>query len=384
MIPLKTDRPIRSPIVINYALIVANIVAALVLVLIQQNNPRLAISIFTDLSLHPTDPKLWQFVSYQFLHDQKDIWHLGFNMLFLWVFGNSLEDRLGRIGYLAFYLAGGVFAGLAHCMFSDNPVVGASGSISAVTGAYLALFPRSKVLVLWVFIIITWFHIPSLWFIGISFARDLFGSLSSGGSRVAYGAHLGGNVLGFVVGMALLWARLLPREPYDMVSLWQQARRRRRFKAATAKGDSPWRRDASRTGIAQTEKRTPQQEALDKARAEIARLITDHKLPDAAGKYRELLHAHSDVVFSEQMQLDLANQFFSDGDHQYAAKAYELFLSRYASYRELAEIKLILGLIYARYVSNPSRARELLTAARDALRPGAHHDLAEQVLKELA
>src|SRR5690606_9644203 len=75
--------------------------------------------------------------------------HLFFNMLFLWVFGNEVEERLGKVGYLAFYLAGGVLAGLAHALPADaGPILGASGAVAGVTGAYLALFPMTDITII--------------------------------------------------------------------------------------------------------------------------------------------------------------------------------------------------------------------------------------------
>ena len=91
----------------------------------------------------PRDFKVWQLLTYQFLHDPHGIWHIAFNMLFLWVFGSAVEDRLGRVGFLGFYLIGGAVAALAHMAITKAPVIGASGSIAGVTGAFLALFPRS-------------------------------------------------------------------------------------------------------------------------------------------------------------------------------------------------------------------------------------------------
>ena len=94
------------------------------------------------------DFKPHQLVTYQFLHDPSSIWHVAFNMLFLWVFGSAVEDRLGHIGFLAFYLVGGAIAGATHMAFDPSPVIGASGSVAAVSGGFLAFFPRSRIQVL--------------------------------------------------------------------------------------------------------------------------------------------------------------------------------------------------------------------------------------------
>jgi membrane associated rhomboid family serine protease len=136
-----------------------------------------------------------------FLHGS--LAHLLGNMLFLFVFGDNVEGRLGHFGFLAFYLGGGVFASLSHIMIepgSPLPIVGASGAISAVLGAYFLLFPRSLVVTfLPVFIIPLFVHVPALLFIGLWFATQLtngFGSLLDTTGGIAWWAHIGGFVFG--------------------------------------------------------------------------------------------------------------------------------------------------------------------------------------------
>lgn len=249
MIPLRTDRPLKHTPVVNYSLIAANV---LIFVLMSSSETtgdwfRQHLMLFAESGAVRSDgagsllivdqAHLWQFLSYQFLHAGP--MHLAGNMLFLWVFGNSVEDRFGHAGYLCFYLAGGVMAGVAHVLTSVNPALGGSGAIAAVTGAYLALFPYTRVQVLWIFIVITVFEIPSLYFLGFAFAKDIWGQVSGAG-RVAYMAHIGGNLFGFAVGMGLLFMRILPREPYDLMTLLMQWNRRRQFASMTHKGYDPW------------------------------------------------------------------------------------------------------------------------------------------------
>ena len=112
-----------------------------------------------------------------FAYDPDGILHLLFNMLFLWVFGRAVEDRLGHVGFLAFYLVGGIIAGWAHSLVDRHPVIGASGSIAGVTGAFLALFPRSRVQVLFFISLIS---VPSLLFILLYVAIDLLNTMAGG------------------------------------------------------------------------------------------------------------------------------------------------------------------------------------------------------------
>jgi len=127
--------------------------------------------------------------------------HLLGNMLFLWIFGNNIEDRLGRFRFVAFYLLCGVGATLAHVLFNMNslvPVIGASGAVSGVMGAYLALFPRARVRTLvFIFIMATTMDIPASVFLVIWFAFQFLSA--GGGSGIAWLAHVGGFILGFLL-----------------------------------------------------------------------------------------------------------------------------------------------------------------------------------------
>ena len=127
--------------------------------------------------------------------------HLLGNMLFLWIFGNNIEDRLGRVRFIFFYLLCGIGASLVHVLFNLNslvPVIGASGAVSGVMGAYLALFPAARVRTLvFIFILVTTMDIPAAVFLVIWF---IFQFLSAGsGSGIAWLAHVGGFILGFLL-----------------------------------------------------------------------------------------------------------------------------------------------------------------------------------------
>ncbi|MEY2421276.1 MAG: hypothetical protein QOI95_1343 [Acidimicrobiaceae bacterium] len=126
--------------------------------------------------------------------------HLLGNMLFLWIFGNNIEDKLGPLRFVLFYLAGGVVATVAQVGFDTNsviPLVGASGAIAAVMGAYLVWFPRAPILTLLFFIFI---EIPAGIWLAIWFVLQFFTGPNSG---VAYMAHIGGFVFGLVVAALL-------------------------------------------------------------------------------------------------------------------------------------------------------------------------------------
>ena len=415
IIPLRTDRPPKRTPVITQGLIVVNMLVYL------SSASGSYFSLFESAHamaawghFDPHDFKAWQLVTYQFLHDPHGIFHLAFNMLFLWVFGAAVEDRLGRVGFLAFYIGGGTVAALAHATVNAAPVIGASGSIAGVTGAFLALFPRSRVKILIFFFIIGFFSIPSLWFIAfymtIDVLRQLSDFLGAGGSDVAYMAHIAGYVYGFSVGFFLLATKLLKHEEYDVFFLFTQARRRAAFRTASRQGPSGmWDSAQADTGkrlAEQTAKAaplTPLQLRQGELRTKINKLLASGDIQEAARSYQELLgesspttpEAHSKTeadhaaagdatVLAEQGQLDIASQLFSLGAHADAARAYELLIQSYPSTVRGDEVRLILGLLYARHLNVPQRARELIEQAKPRLRDESQTRLADQLLAELA
>jgi membrane associated rhomboid family serine protease len=144
--------------------------------------------------------------------------HLLGNMLFLWVFGNNVEDRFGRLGFLFFYLAVGFLSTYAFALTTPNsqqPLVGASGAVSGVLGAYLVLFPRARVLGLVSFLFFLPLRLPAWLMLGFYFVLQAvyaFGVGLTGGTQVAYLAHVVGFALGVAV-VALFGRRLRPPPP---------------------------------------------------------------------------------------------------------------------------------------------------------------------------
>ena len=146
-----------------------------------------------------------------FLHGS--LLHLGGNMLFLWIFGNNVEDRLGHLRYLGFYFVGGVAATAAHVLVQPNstvPVVGASGAIAAVMGAYLAWFPHARIHTLFFFFIIFFRDVSAKWVLALWFISQ-FNDAFNPNSGVAWGAHVGGFVFGVLAGLALRPSGVEPR-----------------------------------------------------------------------------------------------------------------------------------------------------------------------------
>jgi membrane associated rhomboid family serine protease len=138
------------------------------------------------------------------------ILHIGFNMLFLWVFGDNIEDRMGHIIFIFFYLVTGTAGALLHSVTVPNstvPMVGASGAISGILGAYIILYPKARVLAL--VPIIFFFRVirlPAIIFLGIWFLYQLLSGVatSAAGGGVAYLAHIGGFIAGIVFALPFI------------------------------------------------------------------------------------------------------------------------------------------------------------------------------------
>lgn len=203
MFPLYDENPTRTKPFITWSLISIN-----VLVFIWQISSGSYERIIFDYGEIPIfvmmGERLFTLFSSMFLH--ADIFHIFGNMLYLFIFGDNIEDRFGHVKYLFLYLAFGVIGGLAHSyvtvMFDGIdvfiPAIGASGAISGVLGAYLVFFPRARVIsVAILFYFIRIIRVPAIVFIGFWFVLQPLYVLIGGGS-VAYWAHIGGFMAGFI------------------------------------------------------------------------------------------------------------------------------------------------------------------------------------------
>jgi membrane associated rhomboid family serine protease len=360
----------------NWALIVVNVLVFL----FQQAGPRAQNHApwYQPFELHPAAPSLTSYFTYAFLH--QNILHIAGNMLFLYVFGNNVNDKMGHFGYLGFYLAGGVFAGVAYCATAHLPylpTLGASGAIAAVVGAYLILFPRSNITVLNIFIFIGLFELASFWFILVFFLfQDVF-MYATSDDNVAHTAHIGGTLFGMAVCFVLLWFQLLPRDQYDVVALFKQWNRRRVYRDAVNSGWNPYLTPGPPpkagtgagfgTGWSGPQPIPPPPDPrttriLDLRNA-IGEALSAHDLPRAAELYMQLKAIDPQQILARQAQLDVANQLAGQQLYPQAADAYELFLRHYPKFEQIEQVELMLGLIYARYLSQYERASRYLVKA---------------------
>jgi len=225
MIPLRDDNPIRTRPVVTFALVALCTLAFFWQMSLSAKGQQqvaylfgfIPAVLFGNAQLEGQwIPASTTIITSMFLHGG---WlHLIGNMLYLWIFGDNIEDRLGRGRFLVFYLLCGVVAALGQGLAdpqSEIPMIGASGAISGVLGAYLVLYPRAKVLVLLPLIIfITTMRVPALVVLGIWFAGQLLSSFvatAGSGGGVAFAAHVGGFVAGVVLIRLFLRDRRRPR-----------------------------------------------------------------------------------------------------------------------------------------------------------------------------
>ncbi|MSR70068.1 MAG: rhomboid family intramembrane serine protease [Phycisphaerales bacterium] len=341
MIPLGTDRPSKKTPITTIFLVVLNIVIFLIVSLGLSSGSALAVTLMDVGAFYPgvmtiiTHP--WTLISYAFLHDPTGLSHVAFNMLFLWVFGGAVEDRLGSLWFAVFYLAGAVAAAFGQMLIDPSPMIGASGAVAATTGAFAALCPRANVRVLFFFSVI---EIRGIVLVLIFVALDFLGQLGSTfgtNQGVAYSAHIFGYAFGIGTMVALLGWRVLPRTEFDLFFLMKQAQRRRAMRAALDQSSSPWFKDSSRLSVT-----TNQTASLMKDPS----LSTPRPISD-----RDAKHALND-----------ASARWSRGEYAAAANAWERFAARAPTHDEASGALLLAAVTHARRLNAAPRAREILVA----------------------
>lgn len=320
--------------------------------------------------------------------------HLAGNMLFLWVFGPAVEDRLGRLGFLLFYAAAAAASGGVHALIEVRefafgplgdpvvvgvPAIGASGAIAGVTAAYFVFFPTSRIKVLWL-IGLAVMQAPAWWMVGLQVAWNLL-AVGTGQDRgIAYSAHLGGYAFGAAAAVCLLAIRIVRSDQDDLVSILRHKRRRKQFRSASMPAVV-----VPRPVAAARERATDASiEAVAGARANVSSLISQGKFDEAADAYDALCRDHADkpdmLVLSRAAQSALAAHLYTLGRSAQAANAMQRFLAAYPSDREADAMRLLLSRLLRDRLGRQDEARALLEAIiQDASDP----DLAAKAREEL-
>ncbi len=213
MFPIRDHNPSQQTPFVTYALIIVN-VGIFLSYWHLFNDQRALNQFYYDWAILPAriadGGSYGTLVSSMFLHG--GFMHLAGNMLFLWIFGDNMEEEMGHFGFALFYLASGIGAGLVHVVSAPSsivPTIGASGAIAGVMGGYLLLFPKAKVDILVIFIIIfRIFPVPAWIMLGAWFGLQLLNGTTTdlSGGGVAYWAHAGGFIIGLVLTLPI-WLR---------------------------------------------------------------------------------------------------------------------------------------------------------------------------------
>jgi len=203
-------RTIKALVIINVTVFLfVHIFRAFPWLLVFGMVPRLVLSKFM----------IWQLATYMFVH--ADLWHLAVNMLMLWFFGPAIESAWGRKQFLFYYFFTGIGAGLCSLIFSFNsyaPIIGASGAIFGILAAYAVMFPEHIILLFFVF------PMKMKHAVLVLAGMNLLGAISSSGSGIAYFAHLGGALFGYIYLKSEWFKMTISRLNWDYLKLWKTKR----------------------------------------------------------------------------------------------------------------------------------------------------------------
>ena len=387
MIPIRTETPVRRTPTANYVLIALNVLFYVVLDVAGNRE----LGQFKDdfLTLHTGFPSLHEFFTYQFMHAS---WgHLLGNMLFLWVFGNAVNARLGHAAYAMFYVASGILAAWGYALTGTAPLLGASGAIAGITTAYLVLFPRSHITVLYFFFFIGTFELPAMVMIGLKIILwdNVIAPSIHGAGNIATEAHLAGYLFGFLATMGMLLARVLPRSQSDMLALIKRWNQRRAYREIMSDPQARARAEYGRVARPVTlssEQRVTEDAHLNRVsglRSEIGERLARGDSQGAAGLYEDLVGIDPTQCLSARHQITVARQFYATGRTPQAVAAFERYLSSYGSAPEALDVRLLVGIVLARDLHQYEAAERHLAAVYQKLADPARREQCTQWLSEV-
>lgn len=266
-------------------------------------------------------------ITSMFLHG--GFFHLFFNMWYLFLLGDNIEDRWGRFNFLLFYFLSGIFASLIYYQltppkFKNVPVIGASGAIAGILGAYAILFPKSRI----TFKYFLWFIYPnwgefeiyaSVWLFFWFLIQTLNTFLNKTQSQIAYAAHFGGFLFGMVIGIGN--------------KLYREAKHRENVKSG---------QNMLLNLLGGKEKRTytfEEIKEIEKIKKEIEQIIYDDRYT-ATQIYKNGVNKYPEICLSEKYQYEIADSLFRQGDYDYALIAFKNFILNYP-FSKLADNALL-------------------------------------------
>jgi len=330
--PYGDDNFLKNIPLVNILLITVNIFIFAVLA----SQPGYE-KVISQYGYTPATPYLTTIFTSMFLH--VNVFHLLGNMWFLWLFGDNLEDKLGKLVFLIFYLLGGGVALLIHSFAAGEavknvPCIGASGAISAVMGGYIMLFPAAKIrcfIFIWFKPIL--FKMSAFMFLGIWFIGQLISSssVSPGSTGVAYWAHIGG----FLFGAGCLF--ILKEYVFPEMLLSEQ-------KKAVKKND---RKFEAVINAAAQEKRE-RSKGLECYKESIEECLKTKDITLALKKYAEFEEESIPGALSEHSQKLVAEELLKRNEKLLALQAYLRFLDNYKNSQEIPTVQCRLGLLYGK------------------------------------
>ena len=378
LIPIGTDLPLKRLPAVTYLIISVNLLVFAVQWAIHRyggiDSSNVLVhnvaQLLDDCVLSSSQFTFFSLFTYQFLHAS---WmHILGNMIFLLPFGKAIEDRLGHIGFACLYLSCGALGGAMYALWSEGTVIGASGSVCAITAAFVVLAPSSRIKVLLIFFIIGMYEFPSMLFVLFFVLFDTFGANFAGNesSNTAYLVHFGGYMSGFTITIALIAFGLIARNEYDLLYLLRQSKRRRSYRKIVS--HIPDHSSVS------NEKDDP----LALLVASITQIAVTGEPLRAADQYLEALESEPSLHLNQKTQHLLGSKLIQSGRIEDGVKVYEMYLKKHSSADDLGEVALLLVAKYTRDLKNEERAKELLCDFASIF-SDAHQSLVSSLTQEL-
>jgi len=332
MIPFGDDNPTEHLPILTLLLIFINVFIFFLLWF----QPNYA-AIVKQYGFIPAKYNFFNIITSMFLHG--GLIHLVFNMWFLWLFGDNLEDKLGKFLFLSFYLIGGVFASFMHYFVStpairEIPCIGASGAISAIMGGYLVLFPRARIKVFgFILFYPVRFKLSAFLFLGVWFVSQLFsgGAITRGVevTEVAYWAHIGGFLFGVIFSL-FLKEYVFPRGHFitQKEKEFKKYQKKTKFVADVIFQEAKIKKEKS------NDFKKIIKQYLDEGRSDLA--------------VKEYINSQNQfllVTLEAKNQKLIADILFEQNKKQFALQAYLKFVTNYPDHKQISDVKCRLGLL---------------------------------------
>jgi rhomboid family protein len=372
LFPLGDDNPTRTRPVMTWLLIAVNVVVFL-LFNVQMGERELLRWTF-DWGYDPDHPFSMQILTSMFMHGG---WgHLLGNMWILWIVGDNVEDKVGKLRYALLYLVGGcaaalAFAGITHVVHTNPeileklgrqpPLVGASGAIAAVMGMYLVFFPEARIrLLLFVFVFVQVIPVRAKWFIGMTLLLDLFSSVAAGQAAaggVATMAHVGGGLFGILAALVLK-PSLGGGAEGDVWDVHTGFAKRPNHDAQR------WLDERLPAGPRGSPHEADEGSMMDLEQS-ITDLVRAGRVRDAIDVYPGYVAMARERPLPDDVQIEIAHEFYRQWLPKEAIPAYLRYLEASSAGPDAAEAKFRLGVLHARATGNRAEAERYL---RDAVR----------------